>query len=424
MWFPSAAFTILLLPALLSACGGETHSLSLAGAPSAGAAPSATVPLAQESALQDPAPQEPAPASSVAESWAITDLGVESGFTSSYAIAINNAGQVVGLSYRNDDASGASAMQRIFLYADGVLRGIGPMGNLRADVAAINDAGQIAGSAFVPDPAGVPDWHAFLYSDGEWADLGTLSGSANSHAFGLNNTAQVVGLSAAQGGQYHAFLYSNGSMSDLGTLGGPDSSAAAINDSGQVAGSSATADGQTHAFLYSNGVMADLGTPGADPISYATAINNAGQVAGNSYTPGGGASSAFLYGAGRMQALGSLGGAGSGATALNDAGEVVGWSDTGSDGEPHVFLYRNGRMLDLNTLPEVLAAGWELRYAAAINNAGQIAGRGIIDGRERAFLLSPVRQPGKRLEVGLDREENGETPRQVKSLYSRDWRRD
>jgi probable HAF family extracellular repeat protein len=403
MWFPSACFSIFLLPALLAGCGGETHNLSLAETPSAGAAPSVAIsaarnpagqePMAQDAAHQDPASQDAAPASSLTENWAIADLGVESGFTSSYATAINNAGQVVGLSYRNDGASGASAMQRIFLYADGVLRGIGPMGNFQADASAINDAGQIAGSAFVPDTTGIPDWHAFLYSEGSLTDLGTLIGSANSHAFDLNNSAQVVGLSAAQGGQYHAFLYSNGSMRDLGTLGGTDSSAAAINDSGQVAGSSATTDGQTHAFLYSNGVMTDLGTLGADTISYASAINNAGQVAGNSYTPGSGASSAFLYGAGRLQALGTLGGGGSGATALNDAGDVVGWSDTGSGGEPHAFLYRDGNMLDLNTLPEVLAAGWELRYAAAINNAGQIAGRGIIGGQERAFLLSPVRQP-------------------------------
>ena len=52
----------------------------------------------------------------------------------------------------------------------------------------------------------------------------------------------------------------------------------------------------------------------------------------------------------------------------------------------HAFLYRNGALTDLNTLlPD---HKWELQYANAINNKGQIVGTGWHNGRQRAFLLS------------------------------------
>ena len=49
----------------------------------------------------------------------------------------------------------------------------------------------------------------------------------------------------------HAFLYSNGQMTDLGTLGGSQSCGYGINASGQITGYSNTGTAE-HAFLYSN----------------------------------------------------------------------------------------------------------------------------------------------------------------------------
>jgi probable HAF family extracellular repeat protein len=66
------------------------------------------------------------------------------------------------------------------------------------------------------------------------ADLGTLAGGSISFAYGINNAGQIVG--DADNGQFtHAFLYSNGAMADLGTLGN-NSYARGINDAGQVVG--------------------------------------------------------------------------------------------------------------------------------------------------------------------------------------------
>jgi probable HAF family extracellular repeat protein len=49
-------------------------------------------------------------------------------------------------------------------------------------------------------------------------------------------------------------------------------------------------------------------------------------------------------------------------------------------------------MLDLNNLtpPD---SGWLLTEAKDINDAGQIVGIGIVDGRQHAFLLTPVALP-------------------------------
>ena len=71
----------------------------------------------------------------------------------------------------------------------------------------------------LPTQAAATD-HAFLYSNGTMADLGTLPGGSVSAAHGINASGQVVGYADTSSGYAHAFLYSNGTMTDLGTLPG------------------------------------------------------------------------------------------------------------------------------------------------------------------------------------------------------------
>jgi len=59
-----------------------------------------------------------------------------------------------------------------------------------------------------------------------------------------------------------------------------------------------------------------------------------------------------------------------------------------ANGVKRATLWQNGRPTDLNTLlpPH---SGWVLTEARAVNDHGQIAGQGLLDGKPCAFLLTP-----------------------------------
>src|SRR5205809_6152331 len=162
-------------------------------------------------------------------------------------------------------------------------------------------------------------------------DLGTLGGPV-SIAYGINDVGQIVGTSATASGTSHAFLWSNGTMADLGSLGsmGP-SDGRGINNRGQVVGGTIDANNSHyHAFLWETGTMRDLGTLPGYNLSQAQAINDAGQVVGFSGDPSmGGLGHAFLWDNGTMSDLGTLPGYNYGiARGSEDAGQVAGYSFT------------------------------------------------------------------------------------------------
>jgi probable HAF family extracellular repeat protein len=104
---------------------------------------------------------------------------------------------------------------------------------------------------------------------------------------------------------------------------------------------------------------------------------------------------------GGMKDLGTLGGTYSDAAGINAAGQVVGSAALPMrfGNFPNAFLYSPATgMVNLNDrIQPAFRAGWELRRANGINDAGQIVGYGQHDGRDRAFRLTPLVGFGGRL---------------------------
>lgn len=218
---------------------------------------------------------------------------------------------------------------RAFRY-DGTMHELGPLAAINSEASGINTLGEITGSAYIQSV-----WNIFSY-DGTLHPLGSPSAVNSAHA--INDVGQIVGeYSDAENFTTMAFLY-DGSFHDLGTLGGSRSYARDINDLGQIVGYAHLDDETPHAYLY-DGTMHDLGFEGS-----AEAINNQGQIVGNAFDFG-----AFIY-----------------------------------DGA-------NG-LADLNSLIDP-ALGWDLAIAYDINEHGQITGLGVINGKARAFLMTPVPEP-------------------------------
>jgi probable HAF family extracellular repeat protein len=146
------------------------------------------------------------------------------------ATAINDFGQIAG--YSSIDAPVTDYGGIVFGYMFGHVFFEATLGN--PEPSAINNRGQVVGSGFLSKTGVATDAfaeHAFLYSDGRVQDLGALGTNPNSasYATGLNEHGQIVGYSeivpnnGVEQSVYHAFLYSDGQMRDLGTLGGIDS---------------------------------------------------------------------------------------------------------------------------------------------------------------------------------------------------------
>lgn len=326
----------------------------------------------------------------------------------SYALGINNSGQVVGYSY-----DGWSWRGFVHTGTPGVDGQVHDLGSLDGDdgnstAYAISNAGHIVGETDMPV---FGETHAFIYTgtpgvDGQMVSLGTL-GDNFSVAHSVNDLGQVAGGAYDNQSRLRAFLYSEGEMHNLGTLGGDESWASGINNAGQIVGIAENGNGDERAFLYTGtpgngGSMQDLGTLPGGEVSWAYAINEAGQIVGESQTEDG--YNAFLYTDGQMHDLGNLGelGSYSAAHAINSQGHIVGESELGeAEGwNGRAFLYVgtpgvDGEMINLDTwldqVNPVEGAKWTLDTAYGINDSGLIVGYGwyddgVISG-EYAFLL-------------------------------------
>jgi probable HAF family extracellular repeat protein len=173
--------------------------------------------------------------------------------------------------------------------------------------------------------------------------------------FALTVLAGLVGRTYAQSGQK--------ALIDLG----PGTRAYGINATGQVTGCLSIAAGGTHAFLYAAGTLTDLGTLGG-VSSCGLAINTSGQIAG--YADTGADRHAFVYASGIMTDLTAVSGMPTTTgLAINTAGDVVGAAPQ-FGGTTVAILYSHGVVTNLFP-PNIDYVG---SVATVINDSGVIAG--------------------------------------------------
>lgn len=178
----------------------------------------------------------------------------------SAATAINDSGQVVGISGRCGTAVGAFSAEDAVMWENGQPKPIPHLGGVAWNTPmAINGRGDVAGfSNRNPGVGSAIDWGAFFVKRGASVatDLGVLEGHGISQGLGLNERRQVVGQSCTAGFvDCKAFLWEKGALKDLNDLVAPgydDVLIAAndINDHGWITGAAlSAATGQQVTFI-------------------------------------------------------------------------------------------------------------------------------------------------------------------------------
>ena len=172
---------------------------------------------------------------------------------------------------------------------------------------AIDDAGQVVGISGDCDRAfgRFSARHSVLWENGVPINIGDFGGIAWNTPMAINRKGDIVGFanrSAADGGliRPRAFLSTKpGKIVDLGALGDdPYSQALGINEDRQVVGVSYSADFSVcRAFLWEHGVMwnlHDLAPAYSGSLCAANDIDDLGRITGEAIPEGGGLSVPFL----------------------------------------------------------------------------------------------------------------------------------
>ncbi|HEU4523548.1 MAG TPA: plastocyanin/azurin family copper-binding protein [Gemmatimonadales bacterium] len=276
--------------------------------------------------------------------WAATRLSIGRG----EAMDVNNQGQVVGY---HDTNRGT----RAFIWQNGTLQNLGTLGGGYSRAYAINEAGQVVGVSSLADGT----WHAFLWQNGTMQDLGALDDDFST-ATAIDGNGRVVGRTDNSSGETRAFLWQNGRMSRLAGLDG-ESAATGIDNQGRIVGW--YGDPQSaRAFRWAAGTVTDLGTLGG-----AWAVANAivgGKIVGSA-AKANEVQRAFLWQNGAIAGLGALAGGHSNANAINALGQVVGWSQV-PDSQPRAVIWRDGGIspIAVGAANDINRAGWVVGYGS------------------------------------------------------------
>ncbi|MGA3065682.1 MAG: hypothetical protein ABSF29_02425 [Tepidisphaeraceae bacterium] len=349
----------------------------------------------------------------------------------STAFAINNSGEIIGISYdasiqvATSTASGSlTLVSGAGFYDTGatptVIPALGadPKGLSFATPDALNDSGEVVGAS---TQSGSSAMAGFI-------DIGGVVTNATSLFSGVPLAVNNSGVLIAADTSANSLVRYNGTAQSLSGLTSNSPLAYSINNAGVAIGASQTTISTTKSpnadvveWPANSTTPTDLGGLSGFAVNVPFAINSAGDAVGYGLNPVGDTTTsvnatnanasivlglpesaittgegseffngeAFLYSAntGKFTGLGNLGGGFSMAEAVNNSDEVVGMSLT-SAGDYHAFLYDDSTMTDLNTLLPS-GSGWTLINADGINSAGDIVGYGDFDGTFEAYELTP-----------------------------------
>lgn len=201
----------------------------------------------------------------------------------SIANGVNSAGQIVGTCSAPGGVNGVYGTTRSFLLSGSVLTFLpdapGSYNGASTFAQAINDTGQIVG--WYADGC-LCDSHGFLLSGGTFTTI-DVPGFADSYAYGINNSGQIIGATQPGFGTggIHGFLLKSGNYTllddpDTGTSSG--TAADSINSSGKIAGYYSNGAKQ-HGFLLDSGAFTTVDPPNALGASV-QGINSLGQLVG------------------------------------------------------------------------------------------------------------------------------------------------
>jgi probable HAF family extracellular repeat protein len=243
---------------------------------------------------------------------AMTALPPFPGGFNSYATAVNNRGEIVGWAENGvADPTCNTAVQTLQFRAviwepDGTMKELPPVpGDSTSAATAINDLGQVVGISGACGIAvgGVSAAHSVLWQNGVPINIGDLGGHTWNTPTAINNEGTVVGFSlpAGQDGtrNFEAFLWTQaGGIQRLGKLPGDiRAEALGVNEKNQVVGLSRGGPFLFRAFIWENGVMSDLNSmtvAGSLFLLYANDINDRGEITGEAFDPKTLAAPAFL----------------------------------------------------------------------------------------------------------------------------------
>jgi len=322
-------------------------------------------------------------------------LGTLEGGTGSVAWGINNRKQVVG---QADDALGNG---RAFVWENGLMTELPmlPSGG-PAWAYSINDSGVIVGECKDENSVSRPVmWQKDKDGNYQITDLGTLAkdGAGFGVAMRINNAGEIVGYATAVSpGPYHAFLITDGNMIDLGTLDYTGnfaySQGLGINEMGHTSGFAyRTFGGPEHGFFSGDRGQVDISPTDRYGLAQWHSLNDADVMTGwvGGSTTGGAFRAAIYSPDNGIELLPLIADATDGyAYDINESGRVVGemfFPDTISTFWS--FTYHNGVSTDMSGMaPEV---GY-LSTLRAVNNSGDMVGTADAPGGPMAVLLRPA----------------------------------